>query len=181
MLARPKKKSVRAMMKDLEKTREKKHSYGTVYNFLRAEKARAFHIVSKPKISAKSAENRLHFCDFLRDWDENDFMHLAPSDEFFVYAERKANFQNDRIWAYSLEDIALEDRIRGKSKYPTCIGIFIIFTARRMTWLIKEKGESWATIFAIRSSLTSSSHFYVTRRTSSIPRKSLSSTTRHPV
>ena len=97
----------------------------------------------KPKISAKSAENRLHFCDFLRDWDENDFMHLAPSDEFFVYAERKANFQNDRIWAYSLEDIALEDRIRGKSKYPTCIGIFIIFTARRMTWLIKEKGESW--------------------------------------
>ena len=39
MLARPKKKSVRAMMKDLEKTRKKKHSYGTIYNFLRAEKA----------------------------------------------------------------------------------------------------------------------------------------------
>ena len=37
MLARPKKKSVRAMMKDLEKTRKKKHSYGAVYNILRAD------------------------------------------------------------------------------------------------------------------------------------------------
>ena len=47
MLARPKKKSVRAMMKDLEKTRKKEHLYGTVYNFLRAEKAGAFHIMSQ--------------------------------------------------------------------------------------------------------------------------------------
>ena len=142
-LAHPKKKSVRQMMVDLERKRRKKHSFGTIYNFLREEKARAFHIVSKPKISAKSAENRLQFCDFLRNWDEDDFMHLAPSDEFFVYAERKSNFQNDRIWAYSLDDIAYEDRVREKSKYPTCIGIFLIFTAKRLTWVIKEKGESW--------------------------------------
>ena len=62
---------------------------------------------------------------------------------FFVYAERKSNFQNDRIWAYKLEDIPKEDRIREKSKYPTCIGIFLVFTSKRMTWVIKEKGESW--------------------------------------
>ena len=131
------------MLVDLQQRRKKKHSYGTVYNFLREEKAKAFHIVSKPKISARSVENRLQFCDYLRDWDENDFMHLAPSDEFFVYAERKFNFQNDRIWAYSLDDIAYEDRVREKSKYPTCIGIFLIFTAKKLTWVIKEKGESW--------------------------------------
>ena len=79
----------------------------------------------------------------MRKWDENDFLHLAPSDEFFVYAERKANFQNDRIWAYSLEDIFTEDRVRQKTKYPTCIGIFLVFTCKRMTWVIKEKGENW--------------------------------------
>ena len=61
-----------------------------------------------------------------------------------MYAERKANHQNDRIWAYSLDDINNEDRIREKSKYPTCIGIFIVFTAKRMTWVIKEKGQSWS-------------------------------------
>ena len=130
MLSRPKKRSVREMVKEVEKERGKTRSYGTVYRFLKSEKARAFHIVSKPKISERSRENRLQFCDFLRDWDENDFLHLAPSDEFFVYAERKSNFQNDRIWAYELEDIPREDRIREKSKYPTCIGIFIIFTAK---------------------------------------------------
>ena len=143
MLSRPKKRSVREIVKEVEKKRGKTRSYGTVYRFLKSEKARAFHIVSKPKISERSRENRLQFCDFLRNWDENDFLHLAPSDEFFVYAERKSNFQNDRIWAYALEDIPREDRIREKSKYPTCIGIFIIFTAKSMTWVIKEKGESW--------------------------------------
>ena len=144
ILSRPKKKSVVKIIDDLEKMRGKKRSYGTVYRFLKEEKARAFHIITAPKINAKSAINRLDFCDLLSDWDENDFLHLAPSDEFFVYAERKANHQNDRIWAYSLDDINNEDRIREKSKYPTCIGIFIVFTAKRMTWVIKEKGQSWS-------------------------------------
>ena len=143
MLTRPKKKSVREVVKDVEKKRGKTRSYGTVYRFLRSEKAKAFHIVTKPKITERGSKNRLQFCEFMRDWDENDFLHLAPSDEFFFYAERKSNFQNDRIWVYSLEDIPRDDRIRQKSKYPTCIGIFIIFTARRMAWVIKEKGESW--------------------------------------
>lgn len=147
MLARPKKKSVREIVKEVEKKRGKTRSYGTIYRFLRSEKANAFHIVTKPRISERSRENRLQFCDFLGNWDENDFLHLAPSDEFFVYCERKSNFQNDRIWAYSLEDIPKDDRIRQKSKYPTCIGIFIVFTARRMSWVIKEKGESWNGVY----------------------------------
>ena len=35
-------------------------------------------------------------------------MFLAPSDEFCIYAEKKTNFQNDRIWAYAIEDIPEE-------------------------------------------------------------------------
>ena len=142
-LARPKKKSIRQMMVDIEKQRKKHHSYGTIYRFLKEEKTRAFHIVTKPKISERSASNRLSFCDLLRDWTEDDFMFLAPSDEFFIYAERKANHQNDRIWAYSLDDIPYEEKVVGKSKYPACIGVFICFTAKAMIWDIKEKGESW--------------------------------------
>ena len=68
-------------------------------------------------------------------------MFLAPSDEFFVYAERKPNHQSDRIWAYNVDDIPKAIHIRVKTKYPTCIGIFICFTAKAMCWVVKNKGK----------------------------------------
>ena len=142
-LARPKKMSVRQIQTMVDQKRKKTHSWSSVYRFLKEEKARAFHVISAPMISELNRENRLSFCDYLRNWDENDFLHLAPSDEFFIYAERKPNHQNDRIWALTLEDIGYEDRVKGKSKYPTCIGIFLCFTSKKMMWVIKEKGESW--------------------------------------
>jgi hypothetical protein len=67
-------------------------------------------------------------------------LHLAPSDEFFVYAIRKSNFQNERIWA---KDIAENERYRKIVRNPACIGIFIMFTAKKLLWVLKEKGESW--------------------------------------
>ena len=100
-------------------------------------------MISAPKISELNRENRLSLCEYLRDWDEDDFLHLCPSDEFFVYAERKPNHQNDRVWALSLNDIPYEERVKGKTKHPNCIGIFICFSAKKMMWVLKEKGESW--------------------------------------
>ena len=143
ILARPKKQTLKDIRATLDKKRKKTHSLSSVYRFLKEEKARAFHVVSAPKITELNREDRLAFCDYLRNWDENDFLHLAPSDEFFVYAERKPNHQNDRVWALRLEDIPYEEHIKGKSKYPKCIGIFLCFTARKMMWVIKENGESW--------------------------------------
>ncbi len=26
---------------------------------------------------------------------------------------------------------------------PTCIGIFLMFSAKKLTWVLKERGESW--------------------------------------
>jgi len=34
---------------------------------------------------------------FVDDWTEEDFLHVAPSDEFYIYVVRKPNHQNDRI------------------------------------------------------------------------------------
>jgi hypothetical protein len=79
----------------------------------------------------------------LKDWTEEDFLHLAPSDEFYVWTVRKPNYQNDRIWAKSVEDIEDDERYREIGKNQACIGIFIIFTAKKMHWVIKDKGESW--------------------------------------
>lgn len=82
-------------------------------------------------------------CDWLSEWTDEDFLHLAPSDEFFDFAIRKPNFQNDRIWAKDTEDIAEDERYREIVRNPTCIGIFILFTAKKLLWVLKEKGESW--------------------------------------
>jgi hypothetical protein len=77
------------------------------------------------------------------DWSEEDFLNIAASDEFFVYAIRRPNYQNDRIWAKSIEDIEADERYQEIVRYPTCIGIFVMFTARKMLWVLKEQGESW--------------------------------------
>ncbi|CAF1548433.1 unnamed protein product, partial [Rotaria sp. Silwood1] len=59
----------------------------------------------KPLKSETHISDRLWLCDWLKDWTEEDFLHLAPSDEFYVWTVRKPNYQNDRIWAKSVEDI----------------------------------------------------------------------------
>ncbi|CAF2527324.1 unnamed protein product [Rotaria sp. Silwood2] len=91
----------------------------------------------------ESAKNRLWLCDWLKDWTEEDFLHLAPSDEFYVWVVRRPNYQNDRIWAKSVDDIEEDERYREMVKNQPCIEIFEIFTAKRLHWVVKDKGESW--------------------------------------
>jgi hypothetical protein len=79
----------------------------------------------------------------LRDWTEEDFVHLAPSDEFFVWAVRRPNYQNDRIWAKSIDDIEEDERYCEMIKNQVCIGIFVVFIVKRLLWVIKDNGESW--------------------------------------
>ncbi|CAF5165931.1 unnamed protein product, partial [Rotaria sp. Silwood1] len=69
-------------------------------------------------------------CDWLKNWTEEDFLHLAPSDEFFVWVVRRPNYQNDRIWAESVDVIEDDECYREIAKNQPCIGIFAIFTAK---------------------------------------------------
>ena len=55
----------------------------------------------------------------------------------------QTNYQNDRIWAKNVEDLEDDERYREMVKNQACIGIFIIFTAKKLHWVIKDKGESW--------------------------------------
>lgn len=137
------KKSIRQFQREIEEVRGKRKSVGAIFHFLHSIGAKPFHQIPAPKLSERNVDDRIWFCDFLDDWDEDDFLFLAPSDEFFIYEERRPNFQNDRVWALRNEDIAEELKIREKSKHPKCIGIFLMFTAKRLMWVVKEKGESW--------------------------------------
>ena len=75
-------------------------------------------------------------------WTQEDFLHLAPADEFFVWSVRKPNHQNDRVWARCVEDIEEDQRYREMVKNQACISIFVIFTAKKLHWVVKDKGES---------------------------------------
>ena len=70
-------------------------------------------------------------------------MLVAPSDEFFIYQDRRPNYKNDIIWALNIEDIPDEVKTRQISKHTKCIGVFLCFTAKRLMWVTKEAGQSW--------------------------------------
>ena len=142
-VGRPRK-SLRKMALELETKRGKKRSYSAVYRELKKSGIKPFHVISKPNITEQQREDRAWFCgSFLKDWDEADFLHVAASDEFFIYTVRKPNHKNDIIWAANLDDISDDVRYRQVVKFPECLGIFLCFTAKRLMWIIKEKGQSW--------------------------------------
>ena len=87
------------------------------------------------------------FCDFLGEWDPEDFLFLAPSDEFFIYETRKPNSQNDRIWALNIKDIPQELKVREIGRSTKYIGVFLCFTAKRMMWVVKENGVMGQRLF----------------------------------
>lgn len=129
--------------KIISEKRDKAVHRSTVQRYRERANIKPFHVIPKPMLSPTSIENRLWFVDFLQQWTEDDFMHLAPSDEFFIWAVRRPNHQNDRVWALTLEEIEDNEHYQQLCKKPKCIGIFICFTALKMEWVIKEDGASW--------------------------------------
>lgn len=115
----------------------------TIRRFRRDELLKVFHVKPKPLKSTVNIEDRKWLADQLSKWDDGDFLHLAPSDEFFIWGSRKPNPQNDIIWAHSYDEIPPEEHFRSVPQHPLCVGFFVIFTARRMLWVVKEKGQSW--------------------------------------
>lgn len=139
-----KKKSIRELIEQIEQVRGKVKSYGSIHRYLRSLGAKPFHQVPRPLISKTNREDRLWFVNYLSNWDIDDFMHLAPSDEFFIYESRRPNYQNDRIWALDIDDIPEDVKVRQTSKYPACIGIFLLFTANKLLWVVKDQGQKWS-------------------------------------
>lgn len=138
------KKSLRGLANEIESKRGKKKSLTAIRRELISTGNKPFHVIGKPRVTEQQKEDRMWFCEtFLSEWGADDFMHLAPSDEFFVYTVRKPNHKNDIIWARSIDEIDEDIRYRKLIKFPECVGIFVCFTAKRMMWILKEHGQSW--------------------------------------
>jgi hypothetical protein len=122
----------------------------TVDNYRHREGLKPFHVIVRPLKTETYISDRLCFCNWLKDWTQEDFFHLAPFDEFFVWTVRRPNYQNDRVWAKSVEDIEDDERYREMVKSQACIGIFVIFIAKKLHWVIKDKGEYFRDIILMQ-------------------------------
>ena len=102
-----------------------------------------FHVIAKPLKTNTHIEHRKWLADFVADWAHEYFLHMASSNEFYNYVIRKPNHQNDRIYAKNIEDISEDERYREMVQTTRCIEIFVMFTAKKLLWVMKENGQSW--------------------------------------
>ena len=135
--SRQRKKNCAALSKEIEQRIGKKWSREVIRLFRNRQGLSAWHEIPKPQKTELNIDDRLWFADYLRDWDLDSFLHLAVSDEFFVYVIRRPNFQNDRVWSSTPDEIQNEERHHKLTKNPECVGVFVLVTARRMTWVTK--------------------------------------------
>jgi hypothetical protein len=136
-------KSCNNLVLEILEKRGKTVSFMTIYRYRVNLGLKPFHVISKPLKTKTQIEDRLWLCEWLSEWDASDFIHLAPSDEFFVWCVQKPNHMNDRIWAKSVEDIEESERYRELVRNQACIGIFVLFTAKKLLWIVKPQGQSW--------------------------------------
>ncbi len=48
------------------------------------------------------------------------------------------------VWAIDINDIPENVEVRQSSKHPACIRIFLLFTAKKMLWVVKDQGQKWS-------------------------------------
>ncbi len=136
-------KGCRKMVGVLLAERDKTVSHMTIARQRKRAAKKKFHIISKPLKTETHKADCMWLANQVAEFDELDFMHLAFSDEFYFYAIWKPNSQNDIIWALDVADIAEHERFRQVVRRPTCIGVFVMFTAHQLLWVLKEQGELW--------------------------------------
>ena len=52
-------------------------------NYRHREGLKPSHVIPKPLKTETHISDRLWLCDWLKNWTKEDFLHLAPADEFF--------------------------------------------------------------------------------------------------
>ena len=100
--------------------------------------------ISKPLISIANVEGRLWFVNYLKELDIEDFMHASRTVRW-IFLSMRTVIQTIKMIEYwqllvDIDDISEDVRVRQSSKHSACIEIFLLFTAKKMLWVIKEHG-----------------------------------------
>jgi hypothetical protein len=99
-------------------------------------------MIRSPFITPLNKQHRLDLVYYLSDLEPKHWENFVFSDEFFFYSMRKHNSKNDVIWGKSVSDLKAQ-LFHRNARGVQCVGVFIAFSSRSMTFVIKEKGQSW--------------------------------------
>ncbi|CAF2938750.1 unnamed protein product [Rotaria sp. Silwood2] len=135
-------KSCSVVVKEIAEKQKETAVRRTINNYRHREGLKPLRVIPKSLKSETHISDRLWLSGWLKNWTEEDFLHLAPSDEFYVCTAHRSYYQNDRICARSIEDIEEHERYREMVKNQICIGLFIMFTCKTLLCVIKDKGDS---------------------------------------
>ena len=61
----------------------------TVHHECHRQGLKPFHGIAKPLKTNTHIEDRKWLANFVADWTEEDFLHVASSNEFYIYVVRK--------------------------------------------------------------------------------------------
>jgi hypothetical protein len=86
------KKSCSIVVKKIAEKQNEHVTRRTIINYRHRGGLKPFHVILKSLKSETHILDRLWLCDYFKYWTE-DFLHLAPSDEFYVWTARRSNYQ----------------------------------------------------------------------------------------
>jgi hypothetical protein len=66
----------------------------TINNYRHREGLKPFHVILKPLKAETHISDRLWLCNWLSGRTQEDLLHLAPSDEFYLWSVHRPNYQN---------------------------------------------------------------------------------------
>lgn len=70
----------------------------TINNYRHREGLKPFDVIPKSLKSEIHVSDRLWLCDWLEGWNEEDFLYLAPSDQFCVWLARRPKEETADFW-----------------------------------------------------------------------------------
>jgi hypothetical protein len=135
-------KSLRFSKKELQRKRQKVVCVQTINNYRHRANLSPLHMIRSPFITDMNRRHRLELVDYLSNFGLKHWENFVFSDEFYFYSMRKHNSKNDIIWGKSVEDLRSK-LIKPKARGVQCVGVFIAFSSQALTFVIKEKGQTW--------------------------------------
>lgn len=96
-----------------------------VINYGHREGLKPFNAIPKSLKTETHISDRLWPCDWFKDWTKQNFINPEPSVNQII------------------QTIKLGEKYREIFNHQACTGVFIMFTCKRLLWMIKAKRESW--------------------------------------
>ncbi|CEF71090.1 Hypothetical protein SRAE_X000041700 [Strongyloides ratti] len=135
-------KSCRELSKEILIKNNISISKDTINRFLKKNN-KASKVVDNSLNTQINKEDILFLAMQVKSFNNNNFMQFVFSDEFFIYILKETKNKSERICINEINDIDTSKKLKLVQKNSICIGIFLMFTGKRLMWMITENDQKW--------------------------------------